>query len=63
MDLFICDALHAPTMFGAQTFIVIRASDFSGFEVGGEMVTPEVDDAAWAEVVRWIQNARAVSAL
>lgn len=63
MDLFICDALHAPAMFGPHTFIVIRLGDFSGFEVRGEMFSAEVDNAAWAEVVRWIRNARAVSAL
>lgn len=63
MDLFICDALHAPAMFGPNTFIVIRLGDFSGFEVRGDMVSAEVDDAAWLEVVRWIRNARAVAAL
>lgn len=63
MDLFICDALHAPAMFGAHTFIVIRVGDFNGFEIHGDMVPADVDEAAWLEVVRYVENARAVSAL
>ncbi len=56
MQMNICDALHAPGLFGGSTFIVFRSAGFCGFEIHGE-VSPEVDAAAWEEVERWVMNA------
>jgi len=61
MDLFISDALHAPELFGPKTFIIFREADYSGFEIRGENVTPEIDSAAWDKVVHYLKNAILIS--
>jgi hypothetical protein len=62
MTMFICDELHKEELFGPRTFIVIRESDHSQFDIrGGAPIPQATDDAAWERVVHYVRNAHLAS--